>query len=63
MHMLEVRPCGVCVAYVPYDTGCQHWRPQIGATAKRRERRRIDESAKRAAIAEFRRQHGLSPLA
>lgn len=28
-------PCGECVALVPAATGCQHYRPQIAATARR----------------------------
>jgi hypothetical protein len=73
VHLLDVRPCAVCVAYVPYDTGCEHWKPGRhygGDTSRRAQRnkeyKRRDRAAakaiKDAAIAEFRRQHGLSPL-
>lgn len=78
VHLLEVRPCAVCRAYVPYDTGCGHWTPRNTVDAGRhsaqsarraqrnREYKRRDreaaKAAKLAAIAEFRRQHGLPPL-
>jgi hypothetical protein len=66
MDMLAYRPCGVCVAYVPAESGCPHWRPKIqapGAASARRARnreyqRRAREAAS-AAVAEFRRQQGI----
>jgi uncharacterized protein YkwD len=75
VHLLDVRPCAVCRAYVPYDTGCEHWKPWKAApgssgAARRAERNReykrrdreAAKAAKLAAVAEFRRQHGLPPL-
>lgn len=64
-ELLAFRPCGPCAAYVPYPSGCAHWRPQKSAkalserTPEQRERARImrqQQRAKaRAAIADFER--------
>lgn len=65
--MISHRPCGVCRALVPADTGCKHYRPakagEDAAAVKRRERNRLSKERARAnakaAVDEFRRQQGV----
>lgn len=66
-----MRPCGACVALVPADTGCPHWRPKQDQrsaefqrlrhekTKNRMKEDRARENA-RQAVADFQRQMGVT---
>lgn len=47
------RPCGVCRALVPADSGCTHWRPLVAAA--RKGEGSVREAARRKRAAQVRR--------
>lgn len=47
-------PCGACVALVPADSGCQHYRPKRPSTESRREAERRARARAAEAVARFR---------
>lgn len=52
-----LRPCGLCRALVPGDTGCGHWKPRRAEAnrVRRQEKRRQN----REAVDEFHRMIGV----
>jgi hypothetical protein len=44
-------PCGACVALVPADEGCEHWRPKLRRVTSPEESARIKSEQHRKARA------------